>query len=69
MCSGSGGHTRLLREAQALAKLQHPNVVAVHDVGVFGGRVFLAMEFLAGGTLRKWLTARRPWSPMARRRA
>jgi formylglycine-generating enzyme required for sulfatase activity len=53
------GRARLLREAKVMARLTHPNVVAVHDVGVFGGRVFLAMEFLAGGTLRKWLTARR----------
>jgi formylglycine-generating enzyme required for sulfatase activity len=54
---------RLFREAKATAKLSHPNVVAVHDVGVFEGQVFIAMEFLGGGTLRRWLTAaRRPWS-------
>ncbi len=44
----------LLREAQAMAKLSHPNVIAVHDVGVSGGRVFFAMEFVAGETLRAW---------------
>src|SRR5262245_14445134 len=42
---------RLLREAQALAQLAHPNVVAVHDVGTFGGGVFIAMEFIEGQTL------------------
>ena len=46
---------RLLREAQAMARLAHPNVVAVHDVGVFEDQVFLAMEFLGGGTIKSWL--------------
>jgi formylglycine-generating enzyme required for sulfatase activity len=49
---------RLLREAKAMARLTHPNVVVVHDVGMFEGRVFLAMEFLGGGTLKTWLAAR-----------
>ncbi|HET6149219.1 MAG TPA: bifunctional serine/threonine-protein kinase/formylglycine-generating enzyme family protein [Polyangia bacterium] len=49
---------RLLREAKAMARLAHPNVVVVHDVGVFEGRVFLAMEFLGGGTLKSWLGSR-----------
>jgi tetratricopeptide (TPR) repeat protein len=60
--SGSGGRMRLQREAQALAKLQHPNVVAVHDVGTFDSRVFLAMELVEGTTLAKWLAAKpRSW--------
>jgi serine/threonine protein kinase/tetratricopeptide (TPR) repeat protein len=46
---------RLRREAQALARLTHPNVVSVHDVGTHGGRVFVAMEFVAGKTLRQWV--------------
>ena len=49
----------LLREAQALARLSHPNVVAVYDTGVFGDEIFIAMELLAGRTLRAWLIARR----------
>jgi tetratricopeptide (TPR) repeat protein/tRNA A-37 threonylcarbamoyl transferase component Bud32 len=47
--------TRLMREAQALARLSHPNVVAVHDVGTFEGRVYVAMEFIEGKNLRVWL--------------
>jgi serine/threonine protein kinase/Tfp pilus assembly protein PilF len=50
------GHNRLLREAQALARLQHPNVIAVYDVGTYSGDVFIAMEFVEGKTLRKWLS-------------
>jgi tetratricopeptide (TPR) repeat protein/predicted Ser/Thr protein kinase len=44
----------LLGEAQALARLAHPNVVAVFDVGVHEGRVYLAMEHVPGRTLRAW---------------
>ena len=55
--------TRLLREAQALAKLSHPNVVAVHDAGEHDTNVWLAMEFVEGVTLRDWLSdAERDWS-------
>ncbi|MCE9580336.1 MAG: serine/threonine protein kinase, partial [Deltaproteobacteria bacterium] len=53
---------RLLREAQALAQLSHPNVIAVHDVGVHEGTVFMAMELVDGETLRAWL-ASAPRSP------
>ncbi|MDB4982191.1 MAG: serine/threonine kinase family protein, partial [Myxococcales bacterium] len=51
------GRTRLLREAQAIAKLQHPNVVVVYDVGTFGENVFIAMEFVDGRTLGGWMAA------------
>jgi eukaryotic-like serine/threonine-protein kinase len=58
---------RLRREAMAMAQLNHPNVVTVHDVGVADGRVFLAMDYCEGQTLRDWLDAkRRPWNQVLR---
>jgi serine/threonine protein kinase/tetratricopeptide (TPR) repeat protein len=51
----SEGRVRLLREAQAIAKLSHPNVVTVYDVGTLGTRVFIAMEFIEGHTVSYWL--------------
>jgi tetratricopeptide (TPR) repeat protein/predicted Ser/Thr protein kinase len=59
---GTEGRRKLLREAQALARLAHPNVVAIHDTGVDQGRSFIAMEFIVGQTLRQWLD-RAPRSP------
>ena len=53
---------RLQREAQAIARLSHPNVVAVFDAGTLGEQVFVAMEFVAGRTLREWLKEeKRSW--------
>jgi eukaryotic-like serine/threonine-protein kinase len=57
---GDPSHEWLRHEAQALARLSHPNVVTVHDVGTSGGRLFLAMERIDGLDLRKWLADRKP---------
>lgn len=51
-------HRWLLREGQALARLAHPNVVVVYDIGEEDDRVFLAMELVEGPTLRTWLSER-----------
>ncbi len=53
---------RLLREAQAMARVNHPNVVSIHDVGEAEGQVFIVMDYVEGGTLAQWLRqAPRPW--------
>jgi Tol biopolymer transport system component len=48
---------RFEREAQAVATLSHPNIVAIHDTGVHEGQAFVVMELLAGQTLRERLGA------------
>ena len=50
-----GTRSRLMREAQAMAQVSHPNVVPVHDAGAFGDEVFIAMEFIDGHNLADWL--------------
>jgi serine/threonine protein kinase len=46
---------RIAREAQAMARISHPNVVNVYDVGTLGDQVFVAMERINGKNLRAWL--------------
>jgi tetratricopeptide (TPR) repeat protein len=57
---------RLAREARALARLSHPNVVHVYDVGVHGEAVFMAMELVPGQSLRAWCRQEPPpgWRPV-----
>ncbi|MDC0713949.1 tetratricopeptide repeat protein [Stigmatella sp. ncwal1] len=64
----SEGRARLLREAQAMARISHPNVITVHDVGTFGSQVFITLEFIQGQTLREWLRKdRHPWQQILQR--
>jgi serine/threonine protein kinase len=52
---------QLLREARSIARLSHPNVVAVYDADIEQGRVFVAMEYVDGVSLESWVAAPRPW--------
>jgi eukaryotic-like serine/threonine-protein kinase len=54
-----GARARLLREARALARLSHPNVVPAYDVGTLGSRIYVAMEHVEGETLGDWAAAPR----------
>jgi serine/threonine protein kinase len=51
----------LMREAQTMAKLSHPGLVTVHDVGEHGGCVYLAMELIDGVTIREWAQGAQGW--------
>lgn len=58
---------RLLDEGRALARVNHPNVVAVHDVGTFEDEVYIAMELVEGRTLGEWRReVTRSWSDIVR---
>ncbi len=54
----AGSQFRVLREAQAMARVSHPNVVGVYEAGVWRDRVFVAMELVDGHNLRDWLAQR-----------
>ncbi|MDX2091627.1 MAG: serine/threonine-protein kinase [Kofleriaceae bacterium] len=56
-----GARDRVLREAQAMAKLDHPNVVGVHEVGTAPEGVFVAMDLVDGDSLRTWAQTQHPW--------
>lgn len=53
---GAADPTLLIKEARTLAKLSHPNIVPVHDVGVEQGCAYIAVEYIVGQTLRHWMT-------------
>ncbi|MGH1347179.1 MAG: serine/threonine-protein kinase [Nannocystales bacterium] len=56
---GEKEQARLLREAQAMARVSHRNVIQVFDVGMIDSAVYVAMEFVDGTTLKEWLAPKR----------
>ncbi len=50
----------LLREAQAIARVRHPSVISVYDIGEFEKRIFIAMEYVPSVTLTQWLKNNKP---------
>ncbi len=58
---------RLLREAKAIARLSHPSVVVVYDVGTYEDQVFIAMELIDGLTIPRWIETKKPkWREVLR---
>ncbi|HLT40427.1 MAG TPA: serine/threonine-protein kinase [Enhygromyxa sp.] len=54
------GRSLLMQEARAIARLSHPNVIQIYDVGVHRGRVYLAMELVRGRPLHVWMRQGHP---------
>ena len=59
-------HARLRREAQAMAQVNHPNVMPIYDVIEADGRLVIAMEYVDGQTLKQWLERDRSWPELQR---
>ena len=59
-------HARLRREAQAMAQINHPNVMPIYDVFESDGRLVIAMEFVDGQTLKQWMQRERSWPELQR---
>ncbi len=57
--AGAAERKRFQREALAVARLSHPHVVQIHDLGEWEGRPYFTMEFVEGGTLAQKLDGRR----------
>lgn len=63
LCGDKGNVERFLHEARAVAAINHPNVIAIHELAEWGGRPYFAMEYVEGGTLDALLEAKGRLSP------
>ena len=59
--AAAAARARMIREAQAMARLSHPNVITVHEVGTVDDQVFIVMELNDGQTLGQWIKEQRGW--------
>ena len=59
-CFRPDSQARFLREARTMARLDHPNILRIYEVGTHEGQVFLALEYVEGRTFREWLDDERP---------
>jgi tetratricopeptide (TPR) repeat protein len=62
--TGADARRRFQREAEAIARLQHPNIVQIHEVGEAGSLPYFSLEYCSGGSLEKKLDGA-PWDPKA----
>src|SRR5262245_24923723 len=67
VAAGEKALTRLRHEAAAVAQLQHPHIVQIHEVGEHDGRPFLVLEFVPGGSLDQHLGGTPQPAPVAAR--
>jgi len=58
LCRDEDCRARFKREAQAAAKLNHPNIITIHEVSDYQGRPFIAMEHIEGRSLREFSSGR-----------
>ncbi len=59
-CPDENKKARFLREAQAAARLSHPNIVTVHEISEFVGRPYFVMEYIEGSALNEYICEKKP---------